>query len=117
MRGPTNEDPAQRAKRAAMKQVEKNANQVWIQHMLDLIWDVCRVKLIFNTDDVYDLYFAEPEWKRPHTHEHRAMGPVMNKAAKEGMCEKAGVPGVPSRRRSRHAAPLTVWRSRIFEGK
>jgi hypothetical protein len=99
-----------------MKQVEENANQLWIEHMLDLVWDVCRVKLIFNTDDVYDLYFAEPEWKRPHTHEHRAMGPVMNRAAKEGLCEKANVVGVPSRRRSRHAAPLTVWRSRIFKG-
>ena len=111
-----NEDPAHRAKRLAMARVKKHANQVWISFMVDLVWDVCRVKLIFTADDVYDLYFAVPKHLRPGTHEHRAMGPVMNQAAKEGWCEKAGVPGIPSRRPSLHASPRTVWKSRIFEG-
>jgi hypothetical protein len=113
----SNESSAQRAKRAGMAQVEANANSLWIEFMVDLVWDVCRVKAMFTVDDVYDLYFAIPAHRRPDTHEHRAMGPVMNRAAKEGLCVKAALPGVPSRRRSLHASPRTVWLSCIFEGR
>ena len=109
------ENDAERAKKAAMDQVEANANELWIEYMLDLVWDVCKVRLYFTTDDVYDLYYAVPEGKRPQTHEHRAMGPVMARAARERLCEKANVPAVPSRRRSLHASPITVWHSLICE--
>jgi hypothetical protein len=111
----SNSDDAERAKRAAMQQVEENANEIWIEYMLDLVWDVCKVRRQFTVDDVFDLYYAVPETRRPVTHELRAMGPVMNRAAKEGMCEKANLPAIPSRRRSLHASPRTVWNSLICE--
>jgi hypothetical protein len=113
----SNEGPAERAKRAGMDQVEENANKIWVEYMLDLIWDVCRVRRQFTTDDVWDFYnLASPD-RRPTTHELRAMGPVMLKAAKEGMCEKAFMPAIPSRRASLHASPRTVWNSLIYEGE
>ena len=105
---------AEDAKRAAMNQVEDNANHYWIEFMVDCVWDVCRVMLYFTADDVFDRYEDQPDPK-PTTHEPRAMGPVMNRAAKEGLCEKANVPGAPSRRRSLHARPRTVWKSKIYE--
>jgi len=112
-----NESEAEKAKRLAMDQVEANANQGWIDFMVDLVWDVARERRQFTSDDVYDLYYAVPEELRPGTHEHRAMGPVMNIAAKEGLCKKANLPALPSRRRSLHASPRTVWDSLIYEGK
>jgi len=113
MRGET---AAERAKRHGMSQVEKHANQLWMDLMVYLVWEVCLARPVFNADDVYDLYQAIPESRRPDTHEHRAMGPVMLIAAKEGLCKKANVPGVPSRRPSLHASPRTVWLSCVFEG-
>ena len=110
-----NEHPADRAKRLGMKQVEDNANEVWIDFMLGLVWDVCRERRQFTTDDVWDLY-NQSSPQRPTTHELRAMGPVMNRAANEGMCKKANLPGIPSRRASLHASPRTVWDSLIYEG-
>ena len=103
-------------KKAAMQQVEDNANEAWIDFMVDCVWDVCRSKLYFTADDVFDRYEEMPDPK-PTTHEPRAMGPVMNRAAKEGLCIKANVPGLPSRRRSLHASPRTVWKSQIFEAE
>lgn len=108
---------AEHAKRQAMDQVEANANEIWIEYMLDLVWDVCRVRRQFTTDDVFDLYYAAPANNRPATHELRAMGPVMTRAAKEGLCEKANVMPWPSRRVSLHASPITVWNSLICEDK
>lgn len=106
---------AERAKQAGMDQVEANANEVWIEYMADLVWDVCRARRQFTVDDVFDLYEAAPSGK-PTTHELRAMGPVMNRVAKEGLCEKANVAAQPSRRASLHASPRTVWNSLIYEG-
>jgi hypothetical protein len=113
----SNISPAEKAKRSGMQQVEENANELWIEFMVDLVWDVCRERKQFTSDDVYDLYYAVPEDKRPETHEHRAMGPVMNRAAREGLCEKANLPAIPSRRASLHASPRTVWNSLIYEGE
>jgi len=112
----SNSDDAEKAKKSAMDQVEENANELWLEFMADLVWDVCRMKKQFTTDDVFDLYDEAPEGK-PTTHELRAMGPVMSRVAKEGLCKKANVLGQSSRRRSRHAAPLTVWDSLIYEGQ
>jgi len=104
------------AKRNAMAQVEANANQAWIEFMLDMLYEVALDRRRFTADDVYDVYYAWPEPK-PRTHEPRAMGPVFNKAAKLGYCEKANVPASPSRRRSLHASPRTVWNSLVYGAK
>jgi len=99
-----------------MEQVEQNANHEWMEFMLDLVWEVCLIMRQFTTDDVYDRYYAHPPENRPWTHEHRAMGPVMNKAARLGFCKPADVRSIPSRRASLHASPRTVWDSLIYEG-
>ena len=105
---------ADAAKRAAMGQVEDNANEIWLEYMLDRLWEIALTRRSFTADDIYDRY-QDMDGDKPTTHEPRAMGPVFLRAAKLGYCEKAFVPAVPSRRRSLHASPRTVWTSLIYE--
>jgi hypothetical protein len=109
--------PAQTAKRLGMAQVKRHANPEWMELMLDLVWEVCLTYRQFTTDEVYDKYFAIPKEKRPWTHDDRAMGPVMARAAKLGFCKLANMRPIPSRRRTLHASPISVWDSLIYEGE
>jgi hypothetical protein len=113
------DEPAARlAKKIGMERVLAAANEVWIEFMGSLVWDVCESgREIFNTDDVYDLYFAVPEEDRPDTHEHRAMGPVMTRAMRGGLIKLANLPGVKSRRPSLHNSPIQQWRNLLVERK
>lgn len=51
------------------------------------------------------------------THELRALGPVMVRAAKWGWIAKSDRAGRNSRRASLHASPRTVWRSLLYKGE
>ena len=50
------------------------------------------------------------------THDLRALGPLMRRAAKLGWCELADLPPRNSTRRSLHASPREMWKSLIYEG-
>lgn len=106
---------AQRAKNAAMAQVGAAANPAWLDLMLQLAFEVSQKHPFFTSDDVMAAYHAIQSPSKPLTHEPRALGPVMRQAARLGYCQKASVPPLPSRRRSRHACPLAVWRSLVFD--
>jgi hypothetical protein len=99
---------ANAAKRAGMQQSEDNADEAWSRLMLQLVERVCRLFDQFNADDVFDMYDKEPS--PPRTHDPRAFGPVMMRAAKLGWCERTNTV-TQSRRKSSHARPLTNWRS------
>lgn len=103
------------AKRLAMDQVETNANRVWLDFMFEIVWLTCHANERFTTDDVMELYGRAINRDKPTTHELRAMGPVMLRAAKAGFCRKADCKAVPSRRKSLHASPRAVWQSLIYE--
>ncbi|MET3995016.1 hypothetical protein ABID65_006682 [Bradyrhizobium sp. S3.9.2] len=104
---------ANAAKKTAMDQVEANASAAWSSLMLDLVFETCVNREQFTADDVIDRYDAISDDK-PVTHEPRAFGPVMMRAAKLGWCRKANVAPLPSRRRSLHASPRAVWESLIY---
>lgn len=104
---------AQAAKRSSMKQVEENATPEWNVLMLELARLTCLEQLVFTSDDVFDRLDAYPN--PPKTHDLRAFGPVMTKAAKLGYCVKENVAPVPSRRESLHSSPRSVWRSQIYQ--
>lgn len=106
MREYENRLDAQYAADMAIKQVEKNASVEWLRVALLCVIDVARVMPTFTTDDV---------WERVGllgvtTHEPRAMGSVMRRAVKDGVCV-----ATPSYERSSrvecHARPVRVWRS------
>jgi hypothetical protein len=100
------------AKQEAMQRVEDNANAAWNTLMLELAHQTCLERRWFTSDDVTDRYTAI-DGDKPTTHEPRALGPVMLRAAKLGYCRKANVAPLPSRRRSLHASPRAVWNSLI----
>jgi len=101
------------AKDAGMKQAADNADQAWADLMLELVRLTCLEQPRFTVDDPMDRYELI-EGHKPATHELRAMGPVMMRAAKSGYCRKADTAPIPSRRRSLHASPRAVWESLIY---
>jgi hypothetical protein len=103
---------ARAAKAEAMERVEHHANEEWKRIMYECVVAVARIKPRFNSDDVYDYFNAlnPMAW----THEPRAFGPVMMRAAKAGVCRRAACAPVNSRRSTLHASPRTMWDSLIF---
>ena len=97
-----------------LETVERAANPEWMALMSQLVEQVARERKTFTSDDVFELYYAMPEDERPKTHEHRAFGPVMLLARRNGICERAPVPGVSSRRPELHQCPRNVWRSLLI---
>jgi hypothetical protein len=104
---------AKEAKRLGMETVERAADPDWRGTMLDLVVRVARSRPRFTSDDVFDLY--EGTGSTSTTHDLRAFGPVMMRAAKLGVCRKAECAPINSRRASLHASPRAVWDSLIFE--
>lgn len=92
------------AKHEAMERVEEHADDEWKDAAYKAVLLAANVYENFTSDDVMELIPPEVE-----THEHRALGPVMLRAAKAGLIVKTGMVR-NSDRRSRHAAPLTIWR-------
>ncbi len=92
---------------AAIDQVEHNAGE-WIDEAIEAIRRVAQNCPEFTSDDVWD------ELGGCDTHEGRAMGPVMRKAAGMGICERTE----RTRNSSRpvcHNRPQRVWRSLLIE--
>ena len=100
-------------KEEGMALVDANANQVWKDTMLELVHRVTLEKRTFTADDVFDLLAELPD--PPRTHDKRAFGPVMTRAAKAKWCRKASLPAVNSRRRTLHSSPIQVWESLVYE--
>jgi hypothetical protein len=90
--------------RAAILQVEQNADAEWLETALLAVERTCRKLEYFISDDVWD--FGELE----STREDRALGPVMMRAKRNGWCVKTDRLR-PSRRS--HLSGKPVWRSLI----
>lgn len=105
---------ADQAKREGMERVDRHADEDWKELMFALVERVARMMPRFTSDDVFDLYAATGATVT--THDRRAFGPVMLRAAKAGFCRKAQCAPVNSRRASLHASPRSVWDSLIYEG-
>lgn len=106
-------DAAQAAKVEGMGRAEAGAAAHWIEYMLEQTRRTCLKHARFTSDDVFDRADADPN--APDTHDLRAFGPVMMRAAKLGYCRKADVAPIPSRRVSLHRSPRSVWVSLIHQ--
>jgi hypothetical protein len=102
---------AREARDEALERVEANANLDWKEEAFKAVVLAATELRQLTADDVYD--------RLPSgifTHEPRALGPVMLRALRDSLIIKANVAARPSRRRSLHASPRTVWDSQIFDG-
>lgn len=101
---------ARAARDEGMSRVEAGASIGWTDLMYELVVEVAKARPRFTSDDVFDL--AELRGTST-THDLRAFGPVMMRAARDGVCQKADCAAIPSRRASLHASPRAVWESLI----
>lgn len=90
----------------ALKKVAAAANVEWMKAAADRVKYLCQTRIEFTADDVWqhldtlDVTTSEP----------RAMGAVMENAAKAGWCRKSDRMQ-NSRRRVCHARPVAIWYS------
>lgn len=96
-----------------MRLVDEHADELWKRDMTALLREVLETLPIFTTDDVFDL--ARAKGVTSTTRDRRALGPIVMRAAKAGLCAKVNCAPRPSNRKELHASPLSVWRSLICQ--
>lgn len=103
-------DNAWQAKEDAIAEAEEHANSAWRETALAVVWNVARYSRLFTTD----LVWADLAHQPVATHEPRAMGAIMQAAAREGTV-RATERYWPSTRAKCHGRPVRVWESRIYQ--
>lgn len=101
---------AMQARDEAVTRVASNADAEWVDHALHVIWCLAVQMDEVTTDDVWDHIGHDYT-----THEPRALGAVMKKAAGLGYVQ-ATDRYRPSARPACHARPVRVWASLIRPG-
>lgn len=105
---------AEQAKAEAMASAEAGADAQWQEAVMEIIKEICRLLGFgetFTTDLVHDgMKEVFPEIT---THEPRALGPMMARAAKLGWITKTDQ-YEQSERPECHARPLRVWKICTF---
>lgn len=91
-------------KEKALKKVALGSPPGWIEKAIRAVSQVARDTGNFTSDDVWAVGLERPP-------EPRALGAVMSMMAKLGLIEKTGA-YTPTTQKSRHAAPIAVWRAR-----
>jgi len=105
-----NEDDGKRGKDDGMDRADRHANEAWKQAADEAVLRTAKEQPKLTTDDM--LQRMPPGVK---THEMRALGPVMLRAAKNGWIEKSLNPYRMSTRKINHRRPLQVWDSLLFK--
>jgi hypothetical protein len=96
---------------AALIKVDKNANPEFKQFAFECVRALAQCRSQLTADDLAELMAQYPD--APTTHDNRALGAVMQKAAKAGLIV-ATSELAPGRRANRHNSPCRVWKSLIF---
>tara|TARA_R110000824_G_scaffold93279_2_gene225722 strand:+ start:492 stop:899 length:408 start_codon:yes stop_codon:yes gene_type:complete len=91
------------AKVEAVNRVERNADEEWMEVAFKVVVALSRARAEFTTDSVWRRLDSAP-------HEPRAMGAVMRRAARAGLCVKTDRV-VESKKISNHRRPIAIWRS------
>jgi hypothetical protein len=92
---------------AYLQTVEANASEQWNEHALDAIRAAARVHPELTVDDVHP-FITEP------VHDLRALGPVMLRAARDGVIRRKPGAYRTSDRPETHSRPLAVWTSLLY---
>lgn len=91
----------------AIAQVDEHANPDWKDDAYAAVVQLTETMSEFTTDDVW---YSLKDSQRGATHERRAMGAIMRKAARAGLIEPTER-YLTSTRAICHSAPKRVWRS------
>lgn len=103
---------ARAARDEALEQVEQAADPDWKETAYETVVEVALDLPYFTTDQVMKRLMEA----NVMTHDLRALGPVMLRAARDLVIVKSDYLPRSSVRRSRHAGPCTVWRSLLYGG-
>lgn len=98
---------AEEAKQDGMARAEAHADTEWQNMALLAVQYVALSKRTFIVDEVWQYIPSNL-----HTHNLRAMGPVMKRAQKLGWIEPCG--HATTSRVSAHGTPVTLWQSKIY---
>lgn len=99
-------------KRNSLQQVEQNAEQEWLDCAYQAVMVIAKRRPEFTADPVWRLL---EYWQVPPPHEPRALGPVMIRAVKRGLCVKTDRV-TPSVLPQRNRRPITIYRSLVYGG-
>ena len=88
-------------KEEALERVEEHADPEWKKKVMEKIMDVCTKKREFCADDI----------QVEGTHNNSALGAMIKKAEKMGICKSVGY--THSARKGRHSGILILWKSNL----
>lgn len=92
----------------ALNRVEANADELWKQQAQDVIHALALSEDQFTTDDVWAMLSNTTA----QTHEPRALGALMRRAADKGWIRPTAM-YAPTTRPEAHGRPIRIWQSRI----
>lgn len=98
------------ARDEAVRRVGLHADPEWVEHTLHVIWCLAVAHDEITTDDIWGTIGEVAA-----THEPRALGAVMKKAAAKGWVSPTDRYR-PSARPACHARPVRIWQSHIRPG-
>ena len=100
------------ARDSALALVERNASVQWKRDALEGVGEVALRERMVTSDLVWT--WLEMNCPSSHTHEHRALGAILQRAYKLGIIEPTDTWAL-STKPQQHARPLRVWRSLLFK--
>tara|TARA_R100001594_G_scaffold833_1_gene3416 strand:+ start:2562 stop:2933 length:372 start_codon:yes stop_codon:yes gene_type:complete len=96
-------------KERAMERVDQNANEDFRRVAMKSICSYAIKNKTLTANDIWDCL----DLLGISTHDNRALGPMFQKAAKEGWIEKTNMT-TQSNRSSRHCGDVRIWKSLLF---
>lgn len=103
-------DQAERLKQQGMEAAYQYADLDWKKIASDALRKCAETKPEFTTDDMWEII----NQTGIVTSENRAMGAIMQSAARAGIITSTGY-FLPSKRVSKHKSPTRVWQSLIYK--
>ncbi len=104
---PTIFDQVQRAKQEGIEVAYQYASLDWKKIASDAVTKCAMQMPKFSTNDVWD----EINKTGVTTRTNRALGAIMQSAARSGMIKKVGYVGS----RLAHSSPVTLWHSNVYK--
>jgi hypothetical protein len=101
-------DAARAARDEAIERVDDHADPEWKDAALDAVHAAALQYALLTSEHVIPL--IDPRFQ---THDLRALGPVFRRGVKAGWIVNNETIAKSARR---HMSPITVWRSRVYEG-
>lgn len=94
-----------------LQRVEDNANPIWKEKARYCLELICENRSEFTSDTLWQ--YMDAMYPNVSTKNHSAMGAIICRAAKDGLCRPTGH-YIPSVRKSAHKRKIGVWESKLY---